>query len=361
MAIDFPDSPTVGDQYTVNGKTYQWDGTVWGVYGTFSRDFTASDTAPLNVADGHIWYRSDQSQTLIRYDGTWVEVGSAGGFDSSSTSFPSSLDSGTGFAAVEALQAKVGVDGSAVTTSIDYQLNTGYRYHSTVYYTSDGTFTKASYPWLRAIRVKCQAGGGGAGSGDAMGVGEAVVSGSGGGGSYTESFITDISSLASSVTVTVGSGGAGAIGGAGNGAGGSFGGDSEFGAGTAYEVSAGGGNPGGRGFENNLNSGAQGAAARRVGTGDLVVTGGAGGHGMFIGTGSGAQTSAFGGAGGDSMLGKGGRGGQEVNTDATETGQNGTNFGGGGGGGAGSAATTAVNGPSGGNGADGIVIVELYA
>ena len=122
MAIDFPNSPTVGDTYTTNGKTYRWDGTVWGVYGTFTVDSTASDTEPTGVGNGHIWYRSDQSQTLIRYNDTWVEVGSAGGFDSSSTSFPTSLDSGTGFAAVEALQAKVGVDSSAVTTSLDYKI-----------------------------------------------------------------------------------------------------------------------------------------------------------------------------------------------------------------------------------------------
>ena len=122
MAIDFPNSPTTGDTYTTNGKTYRWDGTVWGVYGTFTVDSTASDTEPTGVLDGHIWYRSDQSQTLIRYNDTWVEVGSAGGFDSSSTSFPSSLDSGTGFAAVEALQAKVGADSSAVTSSHDYKI-----------------------------------------------------------------------------------------------------------------------------------------------------------------------------------------------------------------------------------------------
>jgi len=122
MAIDFPNSPTIGDTYTTNGKTYRWDGTVWGVYGTFTVDSTASDTEPTGVGNGHIWYRSDQSQTLIRYDGTWVEIGSAGGFDSSSTSFPTSLDSGTGFAAVEALQAKVGVNSSGVATSHDYKI-----------------------------------------------------------------------------------------------------------------------------------------------------------------------------------------------------------------------------------------------
>jgi len=77
MAIDFPNSPTIGDTYTTNGKTYRWDGTVWGVYGTFTVDSTASDTEPTGVGNGHIWYRSDQSQTLIRYDNTWVEIGAS--------------------------------------------------------------------------------------------------------------------------------------------------------------------------------------------------------------------------------------------------------------------------------------------
>jgi len=125
MAIDFPDSPSNNDIYTVNGKRWIYSNGKWSIYGSTAPDATASDTEPTGVGDGHIWYRSDQSQTLIRYDNTWVEVGSAGGFDSSSTSFPASLDSATGFAAVEALQAKVGVDGSAVTTSHDYILTNG--------------------------------------------------------------------------------------------------------------------------------------------------------------------------------------------------------------------------------------------
>jgi len=122
MAIDFPDSPSNNDIYTVNGKRWIYSSGKWSIYGPTAPDATASDTEPTGVGDGHIWYRSDQSQTLIRYDNTWVEVGSAGGFDSSSTSFPTSLDSATGFAAVEALQAKVGVDSSAVTTSLDYKV-----------------------------------------------------------------------------------------------------------------------------------------------------------------------------------------------------------------------------------------------
>jgi len=123
MAIDFPNSPSDNDIYTVNGKRWIYSSGKWSIYGSTAPDATASDTEPTGVGDGHIWYRSDESQTLIRYDNTWVEVGSAGGFDNASTSFPTSLDSATGFAAVEALQAKVGVNGSAVTTSHEYRIN----------------------------------------------------------------------------------------------------------------------------------------------------------------------------------------------------------------------------------------------
>ena len=29
MAIDFPDSPSVNDEFTVDGRTWQWTGSVW--------------------------------------------------------------------------------------------------------------------------------------------------------------------------------------------------------------------------------------------------------------------------------------------------------------------------------------------
>jgi hypothetical protein len=102
-----------------------------------------------------------------------------------------------------------------------------YRFVSTVYFTSSGTFSKADYPWLRAIRVKVQgAGGGGGGCGTTAATSVALGS-AGGGGSYSESFITDIAGLDASVTVTRGAGGAG--GAAGNNAG-TAGGASSFGA-----------------------------------------------------------------------------------------------------------------------------------
>lgn len=33
MAMNFPDSPTVGQEFTANGRTWIWDGYVWAARG----------------------------------------------------------------------------------------------------------------------------------------------------------------------------------------------------------------------------------------------------------------------------------------------------------------------------------------
>jgi len=71
MAINFPNSPNTGDEYTaLNGVTYQWDGTSWSVVTTDSSDAfltnintvgssytlpagrNAVSAGPIEVADG---------------------------------------------------------------------------------------------------------------------------------------------------------------------------------------------------------------------------------------------------------------------------------------------------------------------
>ncbi|QIN96645.1 hypothetical protein [Synechococcus phage S-N03] len=51
MTLDFPNSPTIGDEYTgANGVTYQWDGVVWSVMTNDSSDafITNANTVASN-------------------------------------------------------------------------------------------------------------------------------------------------------------------------------------------------------------------------------------------------------------------------------------------------------------------------
>jgi hypothetical protein len=217
-----------------------------------------------------------------------------------------------------------------------------------LYYTSSGTFTKATYPWLRAIRVRVQGGGGGGSGAASTGAGAVGAGGGGAGGVYAESFITDIAGLASSITVTRGAGGAG--GAAGNNVG-SAGGSSSFGS----LVSANGGFGGGAGafggapIWNSID-----VTGPTIGTGDLVVSGGSSQAGISL-----SFTATIGSIGGDSFLGTATNSLKTFADNQGGNGQNGMGYGSGGGGGLNSQNTATAR--TGGAGANGIVIVELYA
>lgn len=218
-----------------------------------------------------------------------------------------------------------------------------YRYLDTLYYTSSGTFTKATYPDLRGIRVTCLGGGGG-GAGAAITAATTTSIGTGGnGGHYSESFITDITGLESSVTVTVGNGGLGASGAVDGNAGGS----SSFG---AYVIAGGGTGGNARAatappYITGPNTNAF------TGTGELTIRGGVSSSSFAISTGFGNATG-----GGSSIFGFGQP--DQIITTGTFDGTDELEHGVGGGG--------AANGISqasarlGGDAGPGVVIVELY-
>lgn len=215
--------------------------------------------------------------------------------------------------------------------------------------TSSTTFTKATYPWLRAIRVKCIGGGGGGGGAATTGAGQVAIGANGAGGGYSESFITNISGLASSVTVTVGTGGT--AGTAGNNAGGN-GNASSFG---SLVIANGGGGGGGSAAATPsatqaFTSGS--ATSATAGTGDIAVPGPeALAPGAF---------TAFGFAFSEAIPGTALGGSAGVLTTATgQAGTAGALFGGGGRGGINAASQGSAR--AGGAGAAGIVIIELYA
>jgi hypothetical protein len=212
-----------------------------------------------------------------------------------------------------------------------------------LYYTSSGTFTKASYPWLKAIRVRCQAGGGGGGGAATTGANQISVATGGSGGAYAESFITNIVGLGSSETVTRGAGGAGGVAGANNG---SNGGTSSFGSLVIANGGIGGGGATAQGVSGFPSYAPEGALG---GTGDFIVPGGP--------TFSSPQTRAdflFTQPAGGSFLGA-----SNMNTFNAQGGVLARGFGAGGTGGQNTQNQATAR--AGGNGAPGIVIVELYA
>jgi hypothetical protein len=98
MAIDFPNSPSINDTYTVDSRTWVWTGTAWrivtasvgptgptgpagyegsdGPTGPAGEDgkFFASSTPPSTPIEGDAWYNSDSGRLYVYYDSYWVEA-----------------------------------------------------------------------------------------------------------------------------------------------------------------------------------------------------------------------------------------------------------------------------------------------
>jgi hypothetical protein len=219
-------------------------------------------------------------------------------------------------------------------------LGVGGRLRNIVYITSTTNYEKPS--WLKFAIVKGVAGGGGGGGTTTCTSTQNSVGAGGGAGGYFEKRIA-ASALATSETVTIGTGGNG--GAAGNNAG-AAGGATSFGA----HCSATGGSGGGGciAYENtneNGSSGAGGAPGAATG-GDINIAGNAGSSSAIIK----ASTPRFG-IGGASRL-------SAANVPvANAKGSSGLNYGGGA---CGARTTGGSTGQAGGNGAPGIVIIEEY-
>ena len=81
MAYSFPPSPTVGQVYTSNGRTWKWNGVQWtaaAVSTPTSSPVYVSVSPPPNPIQGSLWYDSNNSNLNIWYTdlngGQWVSV-----------------------------------------------------------------------------------------------------------------------------------------------------------------------------------------------------------------------------------------------------------------------------------------------
>jgi len=91
MALNFPNTPTVGDIHSEAGKNYRWTGYAWVVVSALDvyGPTYISDTPPVNPLCGDLWYESDTGKLFVYYkdfDSTqWVQVG--GSSDLSTTDY----------------------------------------------------------------------------------------------------------------------------------------------------------------------------------------------------------------------------------------------------------------------------------
>lgn len=81
MAYSFPPSPTVGQIYTSNGRTWRWSGVQWtatAVSTPTSAPVYVSVSPPPNPVQGALWYDSNNSNLNIWYKdlngGQWISV-----------------------------------------------------------------------------------------------------------------------------------------------------------------------------------------------------------------------------------------------------------------------------------------------
>lgn len=84
MALNFPNSPTVGEIYSYGGKSWRWDGGSWAAvsYGPSIAAFTVSDIAPASASQGRGWFDSTNGQLNVYYvEGTssqWISTNGNG-------------------------------------------------------------------------------------------------------------------------------------------------------------------------------------------------------------------------------------------------------------------------------------------
>lgn len=230
---------------------------------------------------------------------------------------------------------------AAIASALSDALDTSYKYVSTIYYDGNGTFTKADYPGIRAVRVRCVGGGGGGGGAKAAASSQHASGGGGGGGGYAESFLL-ASALGASETVTVGLGGVGV-----SAQSGTTGGESSFGS----LCSAWGGDPGSVGNSVATAAIGQGGWGGTLGIGDLGADGDTGSPGV------GYASIGIGGNGGGSQLGGSPKADFDATAAASLGGRDAFSYGAGA---CGAASNAGGAANIGGDGYHGVVIVEVF-
>ena len=78
MAMDFPDSPTIGDQFTVGDRTWVWDGSVWLAVDELNVSYNDLTDVPTEFTpSAHTHAISDVTNLQTNLDGKVSETNGA--------------------------------------------------------------------------------------------------------------------------------------------------------------------------------------------------------------------------------------------------------------------------------------------
>jgi len=75
VAINFPDSPTSGQTFTTNGRTWIYSESVWQILLDGQQQMVISETAPSTPVTGDLWFNSTTGAAYVYYDSYWIEFG----------------------------------------------------------------------------------------------------------------------------------------------------------------------------------------------------------------------------------------------------------------------------------------------
>lgn len=74
MAVNFPDNPSINDEFVSGERRWVWDGNVWLLKQRVLSRFIVSENPPTDPVEGDGWFNSTTSKQYIYYDSYWVEV-----------------------------------------------------------------------------------------------------------------------------------------------------------------------------------------------------------------------------------------------------------------------------------------------
>ena len=169
----------------------------------------------MSILSNSITYSYSTNTTLDPIAGRQYVIKNTGG-----SSIDITLD-GAVFTVAPGATVALGYDGTAVyditgaaegaeldgrVEVLEDRTTPGYIYGGRLYIESSGTFQKATYPGLKAVRIFAVGGGGGVAGVPATSAGEQQVVGSAGSGGLSVSWV-EAGDLATSETVTIGAGG----------------------------------------------------------------------------------------------------------------------------------------------------------